>query len=98
MVGFRSYEMQEMAQTFWHDAQALQLQKAARDRAAQTTVVFTFPFDAAGVPPIKEGMQVWIGWRDGSTWLQGPDPPWMGYIVEQAGRQRGGEHVITAQV
>ena len=87
-----------MAQTFWYDANASRLQKAARNQATQTTIVFSFPYHASGVPPIKEGMQVWIGWRDGGSWLQGPDPPWIGYIMELEGGGNGEEHTITAQV
>jgi hypothetical protein len=97
MVGFRSYEMQEMAQTFWYDANKSRLQKAARNQATQTTLEFSFPYHASGVPPIKEGMQVWIGWRDGGTWLQGPDPPWIGYLMEPEGGGNGEEHTITVQ-
>jgi hypothetical protein len=40
---------------------------------------------------------LWAGWKDGNTWLQGPDPPFMGFLTQLEG---GGAavHTISGQV
>jgi len=97
MVGWNSDAMFEIAQTGFYDANASTLQRMARDQETASTVRIVFDFAAPGVPPIHEWQQIWCGWREGGTWLQGPDPPFLGFLVQLEG---GGAatHTITAQV
>ncbi|HEX6608663.1 MAG TPA: hypothetical protein VF276_17320, partial [Chloroflexia bacterium] len=97
MVGWASTEMHEIAQTGFYDANASTLQRMARDQETASNVRIIFDFNAPGVPPIREWMQIWAGWRNGNVWLQGPDPPFLGFLVQLEG-SGAATHVITAQV
>ena len=97
MVGWHSGAMYEVAQTGFWDANASTLQRMARETDSPSPVRMVFDFAAPGVPAIREMMQVWAGWKQGNTWLQGPDPPFLGVLTQLEG---GGAavHTITGQV
>jgi hypothetical protein len=97
MLGYNSSSMQEVALTGFWDANASTLQRMAREQDAASPIRLTFDFNAPDVPPIREWMQIWAGWKEGSAWLQGPDPPFLGFIVQLEGSGAAG-HVITGQV
>jgi hypothetical protein len=97
-VGWDSTAMEELALTGFYDANASTIQRLAREQETASPVRLIFDFAAAGVPPIRELMQFWAGWIDESDhWLQTPDPPFLGFIVQLEG---GGAatHTISAQV
>jgi hypothetical protein len=97
MLGWHSSAMREIAQTGFYDANASTLQRMAREQDTASSIRIIFDFSAPGVPPIHEWMQFWAGWKEGNTWLQGPDPPFLGFLVQLEGSGAAG-HVITGQV
>jgi hypothetical protein len=96
-IGWNSGAMYEVAQTGFWDSNASTLQRMAREQDTASPVRLVFDFAATGVPEIHELMQLWAGWKDGNTWLQGPDPPFMGFLTQLEG---GGAavHTISGQV
>jgi hypothetical protein len=97
MLGYASSAMYEVAQTGYWDSNASTLQRMAREQEAASPVRMVFAFDAPDVPAVREMMMLWAGWRDGTTWLQGPDPPFVGFLLQTEG---GGAavHTISGQV
>src|SRR6476661_560550 len=97
MVGYHSSEMRELAQTGFYQANKSTLQRMAREQDAASPFRLVFDFNAPGVPPIREWMTLWAGWKEGNAWLQGPDPPFLGFLVQLEG---GGNavHTISGQV
>src|SRR5690349_11396252 len=97
MIGWNSSAMREVAQTGFYDANASTLQRMAREADTASPFRLVFDFAAPGVPPIREWMTLWAGWKEGNAWLQGPDPPFLGFLVQLEG---GGNavHTISGQV
>jgi hypothetical protein len=97
-IGWNSSAMSEVAygKGFW-DANVSTLQRMAREQDVSSPVRLIFDFNASDVPEIHELMQLWAGWVDGTAYLQGPDPPFMGFLTQLEG---GGAavHTISGQV